>query len=134
MNFFGPPIALVLAVAGAITGHVFAYGYFLTGPCGISDVAETFPASASLQGWVCGAQAHELYLVPGVLALVGSTLLSLVLVVVVWSRGAAWRWLSPMPLVVTPVVVLLLLSLPPDTCTDDARHTHTASQCRTTSD
>jgi hypothetical protein len=134
VKFFGPPVGLVLAVAASVGAHLFAWGWFLVTTCGVSDVADTFPADASPQGWTCGANATDYWHVPAVWVLGGSAILAVAFCVAVWSRGGSWRWLSPLPLVLTPLVVYAALSVPPDGCTDDARRTHTAYQCRTTPD
>ncbi len=133
MKFLVPAFGMVLAVAGSLAGHISAFGHFLTTTCGVSDVAATFPADASLQGWACGVNADDAWYVPGVWTLAISAVLAVVLVVAFWSAGGSWRWLAPLPVVLCPVLALVLLALPPDTCTDEARQTHTAQQCRTTS-
>lgn len=131
MKFWGPPVGLVLAVAASVAAHFFAYGWFVVETCGVSDQAQHFPAQGSLQGTACGVGAVEVWNVPGVWALAFSTVLAVALAVVVWSKGGSWRWVSPLALAVVPALTLVLISLPPDTCSADARHTHTPYQCQT---
>ena len=132
MKFFGPPIGLVLAVAGSLAAHFAAWGWFLVNVCGVSDQATRFPADASAQGWVCGAATQDLWEVPAIWGLGASAILAVAWLVGVWSKGGSWRWVAPLPLVITPVVTVGLLSLPPNNCSADARQTHTDYQCSTT--
>ena len=132
MNFFGPPIGLVLAVGGSVAAHLLAWGLFVTRICGVSDPALRWPADASAQGWTCGANAADYGHVPAAWALGASAILAVAFVVAVWSRGGSWRWVSPLPLLVTPALAVALLSLPPNNCGADQRQTHTPAQCATT--
>ena len=124
---------LVAAAASALT-HFLAVGWFVVMTCGVSDVADRFPADASPQWRVCASDAGSWWEVAGLWALAASAVLAVAGVVVLWRRRGGWRWVSPLPVLVLPVLTLVLLGLPSDACTDQTRRTHPAYDCRTTPD
>lgn len=122
---------LAAAVVSAVT-HALALGWFVVGTCGVSDTADSFPAVASLQGLVCDSGQSDHWLSGlGYVVLATSALMAPVVAGFAWRRGGAGRWVAALAPVVLPVLTLAVLSLPPDTCGDEARRTHPAYDCRT---
>lgn len=134
MSNLGAAACLLLATAASLAAHLLAYSFFVVQTCGVSDVADRYPANASYQGWTCGAYADGVAQVPGVWVLGFSTVLAVTAAAWLWSRGGAWPWVSPLGLVVAPVLAVVALSLPPDDCTSGQRAAHGATECRTTPD
>ena len=125
-------VALAVAVLSAAT-HFLALGWFVVGTCGVSDTAVSFPAVASLQGLVCDSGHDDRWLSGlGYAVLATSAVMAPVVAGFAWRRGGSGRWVAALAPFVLPAVTLVLLTLPPDTCSDEARRTHPAPDCRTT--
>lgn len=123
-------VALTTAVVAAVAHALLGVTWFLMGTCAVSDVADRRPAPASPQGLVCDASDHWANAVPWV-ALAASVLLAVGLAVLLWPL-ARWRWMGMSACLWLPVVTVLALAAPTDTCTPDQRRTLPAYACDTT--
>lgn len=127
---------MVAVCAIAVASTVFARLTFLVVVCGaFNDTGGPFPAYGSAQGRLCAPANDDLLLPHGVAAWV-ITVAGLVAVVLV---AAAWRWggavtrrASAIGLVALPLLMLVPLSMPADTCTSEERQTPGGIDCRTT--
>jgi hypothetical protein len=129
-------VGLVLTAVVAGLTHLVAAVWFVFGICGVSDTAVTFPAPASPQGLLCDAGHDDSrWELVALVALAVSAVLAVALVALLWHRLGGWlRPLSVVPLLAMPLLTLVLLALPPDTCSGEARRAHPAYDCRTTPD
>lgn len=125
---------LFVAFVVASAATLFARIIFLVFSCGaIDDTGGPFPAQDSAQGRLC-APANDDIVVPHGIAAWTITLAGLVavlLLVAAWRRrNQLARILGVVGLVGLPMLVLIPLSVPADTCTRDMRHTR-GSDCAT---
>lgn len=120
----------MLAAAGLVVAW-FVHIAFMVIRCGVSDVGETAPADASPQGWVCGD--GQTWLTPMLFGFAAAALVGVVLTAVVWHYSAAAR-LRLLALALPFVMMVpawVVLSLPPDHCSAEARRNHPPSACQT---
>ncbi len=133
MKSSGVWAAVLLAAAVSAVTHLVALGFFIIGTCGVSDTGYSFPAPASRQGLVCDAgRGDSWWGLVGYGGLLASAVLAVALAGFAWSRGGGARWVAVLAPVALPVLALVLLSLPADTCSEEDRRTHPAYACRTT--
>lgn len=117
--------AAALVVAPVTTAAAGLWTFVHT--CGISDVANSVPAPASMQGRVCDASDHWLNVLPWAV-LVGSVLLAVGLALSLWAVPrlrfvglTAGLWL--------PLLAAGVLTLPSDSCSEAQRGELPAYAC-----
>ena len=128
-------VGIVAACAIALASTLFARFTFLIVVCGaLNDTGGSFPAYGSAQGRLCDPAKDDLLLPHGVAAwtITIAGLVAVVLVVAAWRwGGATTRVLSVIGLVALPLLMLVPLSVPADTCTTEVRQTPGGVDCRT---
>lgn len=127
----------ILAVAVASAGtHLLAGLLFFGFTCGaVGESGDSFPAEASPQGRLCASDIDTPLASPGFDLILLSAVLTVALVVLLWRHlDDPWRWLCPLLVLLMPAVTLVLLGVPRDTCSEQARRDHPAYDCITVVD